>query len=326
MYFALRRTGAALITLFLVSVFSFLAFSVIRGDPVTFALGLDATEEQIEALQRELGLDRSLLVRYLGWLGGFLTGDLGYSIRFQGEAISSLIRERLPVSFFLALLSLCLALVIAVPASLFSVRRENGIADKAADVCTAVGISVPNFFLGVLFIWIFGIGLRFFNVGVYVDYRVDFAGFIRSLFFPALAIAVPNAAMLAKFLRSSLFKEQRSDYFRTARSKGAAFPFALRRHALRNALIPSVTMMGMIVAETFSGSIIIEQVFAVPGLGRLLIAAITSRDYPVIQTLVVLIAFVVIVANTLVDIAIQVIDPRIKLERERQRATFLGRR
>jgi len=317
--FALRRIGAALITLFLVSVFSFLAFSVIRGDPVTFALGLEATEEQVEALRLEMGLDRSLPVRYFSWLGGFLTGNLGNSMRFQGEAVSSLILERLPVSFFLALLSLCLTLIIAVPASLFSVRRENSIADKTAGVCTAIGISVPNFFLGILFIWIFGIGLRLFNVGVYVDYRADFFGFIQSLFFPALAIAVPNAAVLAKFLRSSLFKEQRSDYFRTARSKGAPLPVALRRHALRNALIPSVTVMGMIVAETLSGSIIIEQVFAIPGIGRLLIAAITSRDYPVIQTLVVLIAFVVIVANTLVDIAIQVIDPRIKLEGSTQR-------
>ena len=316
MHFALRRIGAALITLFLVSVFSFLAFSVIRGDPATFALGLDATEEQVEALAREMGLYRSLPARYLSWLGAFLSGDLGNSARFQGEAISSLILERLPVSFFLALLSLFLALLIAVPASMLSARKENGIADKAAGVCTAVGISVPNFFLGVLFIWIFGIGLRLFNVGMYVDYRVDFAGFIRSLFFPALAIAVPNAAVLAKFLRSSLFKELRADYFRTARSKGAAFPVALRRHALRNALIPSVTVLGMILAETLSGSIIIEQVFAVPGIGRLLIAAITSRDYPLIQTLVVLIAFVVIAANTLVDIAIQLIDPRIKLERD----------
>jgi len=318
LHFALRRIGSALITLFLVSAFSFLAFSIIRGDPVTFALGLDATEEQAEALRREMGLDRSLPVRYVSWLGAFLSGDLGNSMRFQGEAISSLILERLPVSFFLALLSLCLALLIAVPASMFSVRKENGIADKAAGIGAAVGISIPNFFLGVLFIWIFGIGLRLFSVGVYVDYRVDFAGFIRSLFFPALAIAVPNAAVLAKFLRSSLFKEQRADYFRTARSKGATFPFALHRHALRNALIPSVTILGMILAETLSGSIIIEQVFAIPGIGRLLIAAITSRDYPLIQALVMLIAFVVIIANTLVDIAIQIIDPRIKLERNRR--------
>jgi ABC-type dipeptide/oligopeptide/nickel transport system permease component len=149
---------------------------------------------------------------------------------------------------------------------------------------------------------------------MYVDYRANFAGFIGYLFFPALAIAIPHAAILIKFLRSSLFKEQRSDYIRTARSKGASPALVLRRHALRNALIPSVTVLGMIIAEVCSGSIVIEQVFSFFLLGRLLISAISSRDYPLIQTLVMLIASIVIFANTLVDIAIQVIDPRIRLE------------
>jgi ABC-type dipeptide/oligopeptide/nickel transport system permease component len=294
--------------------FSFLAFSVIRGDPAIVALGLDATEQQLQDLRHQMGLDRSIPVRYFNWLSGFFMGDLGQSVHFHGESVSSLVSERLPVSFFLSLLALCLTVMIALPFSMFSVRRENGIADKAASAATAFGISIPNFFLGVLLIWVFAIGLRFFEVGSYIDYRVDFAGFIVALFFPALAIAVPNAAILAKFLRASLFKEQRGDYFRTARSKGATLPHALRCHALRNAIIPSITVMGMIIAETFSGSIIIEQVFAVPGIGRLLIAAITSRDYPVIQVVVVMIAITVIIANTLVDIAIQIIDPRIKLD------------
>jgi ABC-type dipeptide/oligopeptide/nickel transport system permease component len=299
-----------------VSVFGFLAFSVIRGDPASLILGIDATDEQVAALREEMGLDRSLPARYLEWLGNFFSGDLGNSLRFRGEAISSLILERLPVSFVLALLSLFLILLIAVPLSLFSVRREYGLVDRTVTVCTAIGISVPNFFLGILFIWVFGIGLRLFTAGMYVDYRIDFFGFIGYLFFPALAIAIPNAAILAKFLRSSLFKEQRSDYVRTAHSKGAGHSVTLCRHALRNAVIPSITVLGMIVAEIFSGSIIIEQVFAIPGLGRLLIAAITSRDYPLIQTLIMFISFIVILANTLVDIAIQVVDPRIRLERK----------
>ena len=314
MNFTVRRIGAAFITLFLVSVFCFVSFNIISGDPVSRILGINATAEQIAALREEMGLDRSLPARYLGWLGNVLNGDLGNSIRFQGEAVSSLIRERLPVSVFLALLSLCLILLIAVPVSLFTVRREGGLADRIVTVFTAAGISVPGFFLGILFIWIFGIGLRLFRPGVYIDYRAGFGGFIGSLFFPALAIAVPNAAVLIKFLRSSLFKEKRGDYFRTARGKGASISVATRRHTLRNALIPSITVLGMIAAEVFSGSIIIEQVFSIPGIGRLLIAAITSRDYPLIQILVVYIAFIVIVINTLVDIVIQIIDPRIRLE------------
>jgi ABC-type dipeptide/oligopeptide/nickel transport system permease component len=261
-----------------------------------------------------MGIDHSVPVRYLQWLGSFLTGNPGASLRFRGEAVSALVLERLPVSFTLAALSLIFILVIALPVSLFSARRENGPFEKLVNTLVTAGIGVPNFFLGVLFIWVFGITLRLFMAGAYVDYRVNVAGFIGCLFFPSLAIALPNAAILVKFLRASLIKEQHRDYFRAALSKGASHWTALIRHALRNAVIPSITVLGMIVAEVLSGSIVIEQVFAIPGLGRLLIAGISSRDYPLIQALVVYIAFVVIIANTLVDIAIQAVDPRIKLE------------
>jgi len=308
-----------LITLFLVSVFSFLAFSVIPGDPASLALGTEATPEQLAALRMEMGIDHSVPVRYLQWLSNFLSGNPGASLRFRGETVSVLVIERLPVSFTLAALSLILILIIALPVSLFSVRRENGPFEKLVNILVTAGVGVPNFFLGVLFIWVFGITLRFFTSGMYIDYRVSIAGFAGGLFFPALAIALPNAAILAKFLRASLIKEQRSDYFRTCLSKGASHWTALLRHALRNAVIPSITVLGMIVAEVFSGSIVIEQVFAIPGLGRLLIAGISSRDYPLIQALVVYIAFVVIIANTLVDVAIQTVDPRIRLEGDARR-------
>jgi len=312
--FVIKRISSALITLFLVSVFSFLAFSVIPGDPASLALGTEATPEQLAALRRTMGIDHSVPVRYLQWLGNFISGNPGDSLRFRGEAVSALVLERLPISMTLAVLSLFLILIIALPVSLFSVRRENGFFEKLVNILVTAGVGVPNFFLGVLFIWVFGIFLRLFTAGAYVDYRVSIAGFAGCLFFPALAIALPNAAILVKFLRASLIKEKRGDYFRTALSKGAGHWAALIRHALRNALIPSITVLGMIVAEVFSGSIVIEQVFAIPGLGRLLIAGIASRDYPLIQALVVYIAFVVIIANTLVDIAIQAVDPRIRLE------------
>jgi ABC-type dipeptide/oligopeptide/nickel transport system permease component len=313
--FIVKRICSAIITLFLVSVFSFLVFSVIPGDPAVIALGTEATSEQLASLRAEMGIDRSVPVRYLQWLGNFLSGNPGNSLRFRGETVSALVLERLPVSFTLVVFALLLVLIIALPVSLFSARRENGPFEKTVNILVTTGVGVPNFFLGVLFIWVFGIMLRFFTAGIYVDYRSSAAGFIACLFFPALAIALPNAAILVKFLRASLIKEQRCDYFRTALSKGASRWTALLRHALRNAVIPSITVLGMIVAEIFSGSIIvIEQVFAIPGIGRLLIAGISSRDYPLIQALIMYIAFVVIIANTLVDIAIQAVDPRIKLE------------
>jgi ABC-type dipeptide/oligopeptide/nickel transport system permease component len=314
-HFIIRRIILAFVTLFLVSAAGFLAFSVIRGDPASLVLGTEATAEQLAALREEMGFNRGIAERYATWIGGFLAGNLGNSLRFRGESISAMILERLPVTCTLALLSLLFIVIIALPVSLFSVRREGGIVDRIVNTFTALGISIPPFFLGVLFIWIFGVGLRLFRAGVYVDWRENFAGFIGCLAFPALAIAVPNAAILVKFLRSSLLRELQSNYIRAVRGKGAS-PFrALCRHALRNALVPSIAVLGMIVAEVFSGSIVIEQVFTIPGLGRLLIAAISSRDYPLIQTLVVYIAFIVVLANMLADIAIQIIDPRIRLEK-----------
>jgi len=300
----------------LVSVFCFLVFSVIRGDPASLAAGIEATPQQLEALREEMGLNQNIFLRYFDWLSRFISGNPGNSLRFRGEPISSMITQRLPINFTLALLSLFFVLLISVPASLFTVRREGNIVDRVINFLTAAGISAPGFFLGLLFIFIFGFGFKLFIPGVYTDYTENIFGFTAYLFFPALAIAIPNAAVLVKFLRSSLFTELKSDYVRTAKSKGADPLYIMRRHVLKNAVVPSITVLGMVIAEVFSGSIVIEQVFTIPGIGRLLIAAISSRDYPLIQALMVYIAFLVVTANTLADIAIMIIDPRIRPSKE----------
>jgi len=310
--FLLRRIVIAVITMFLVSVLCFLSFSVIRGDPASFLSGIDSSAEQLETLREEMGLNKNIFARYLNWLGSFLSGNPGNSLRFRGEAISTMISERLPVSFTLALLSLFFVLLISIPVSLLTVKRESNIADRIVNIFTAAGISAPGFFLGLLFIWVFGFIMRIFVPGLYIDYRENFTGFIMCLCFPALAIAIPNSAILIKFLRGSLFQELKNDYVRTAKSKGGRSLYILRRHVLKNAVVPAVTVFGMIIAEVLSGSIIIEQVFTIPGIGRLLIAAISSRDYPLIQALMVYISFIVVVANTLADILIMTLDPRIR--------------
>jgi ABC-type dipeptide/oligopeptide/nickel transport system permease component len=302
-----------LATLFLVSILTFCAFAIIPGDRALLALGTEASDEQVAALRVELGLDRSLPAQYLAWLGGFLTGRLGNSARFRGASITGLVMERLPVTAALGALSFLLILLISVPAVLVSVKREGSFSDRLMNTLTAFNISLPGFFLGILFIWIFGLTLRFFSPGAYVPYTENFPAFLGYLLFPALALAIPNAAVVIKFLRASIFRELRSDYVRTALSKGNTRRGALYRHILKNAIIPAITLLGMILAEVFSGSIVIEQVFTIPGIGRLLISSISSRDYPLVQTLVVYIAFIVVLANTLVDIAIQVIDPRIRI-------------
>jgi ABC-type dipeptide/oligopeptide/nickel transport system permease component len=178
---------------------------------------------------------------------------------------------------------------------------------------TALNISTPGFFLGVVFIWIFGVLLKFFIPGAFVSYRESAAAFWRSLVFPALSIALPNAALVVKFLRTSILREFHSDYVRTARSKGASRFYILIRHVIKNASLPAITLVGMITGEIFSGSIVIEQVFSIPGIGRLFITSITARDYPMIETLMIYIAFMVIMANTMADIALQIVDPRIRL-------------
>jgi len=314
--YIIKRLFITFITLFLVSILCFLIFSVIKGDPANNLGGMQISPEQIELLREEMGLNRNVFVRYFDWLFNFISGNPGNSYSFRGEAISSLISQRLTVTISLALLSLFFIIVISFSVSLLTVKREGNLIDTIVNFFTAAGISTPGFFLGLLFIFIFGFGFKLFIPGNFMDYNESFFGFIGSLCFPALAIAIPNSAVLIKFLRGSLFQELQSDYVRTAKSKGAGRLYILFHHVFKNACLPAVTMLGMIIAEVFSGSIIIEQVFSIPGTGRLLIAAIGSRDYPLIQALMVYIAFLVVLANTLADITIMIIDPRIKKMRK----------
>ena len=313
MGFIVKRLTITVPTLILVSILTFGAFRLIPGDAALLSLGTEASAEQVEALRAEMGLDKSFPVQYFSWLKGFLTGKLGNSSRFRGISISEIILERIPVTFALAGFSFFLIILIAVPVSIFSVKKKNSILDRFVTTLTAINISVPGFFLGVLFIWIFGILLKLFVPGAYVSYSEDTFAFFSYLFFPALAIALPNAALVVKFLRSSIFHEFQSGYVRTARSKGAERPKILRRHVLKNASLPVITLLGMVAGEILSGSIVIEQVFGIPGIGRLLLASISSRDYLVIETIIIYIAVVVVLANTLADIVLQIIDPRIRL-------------
>ncbi|MCL2721698.1 MAG: ABC transporter permease [Treponema sp.] len=316
MNYILKRIIVCIITLFLVSLFCFLIFNVIHGDAALTLGGIWITPEQLEQLRDEMGLNRNVFIRYFDWLISFLGGNMGNSFGFRGEQISVLISQRLPVTISLAILSLIFILVISFTVSLLTIKKEANIIDNIVNIFTAAGISTPGFFLGLLFIFIFGFTLNIFVPGDFTNYNENFFLFLGSLCFPALAIAIPNSAILIKFLRGSLFAELKSDYVRTAKSKGASNLYILRYHVFKNACLPAITIFGMIIAEVFSGSIIIEQVFTIPGIGRLLISAISSRDYPLIQALMVYIAFIVVIANTLADITNMIIDPRIKNTRK----------
>ncbi|MVB12189.1 Nickel transport system permease protein NikB [Caprobacter fermentans] len=313
MKFYLKKLLSLLLTLLLVSVMAFAAFNLIPGDPAQLILGTQATPEALAELHQKLGLDKSMPERYAGWLLGLLHGNMGTSLQYS-RPVSELIGSRLPVTAALALMALLLIFTVSVPVGVFSAQKRGSPVGRLLDSVTMLNISMPGFFLGILFIWIFGLVLHFFSPGGYVGWRESPAGFLRYMIFPALAVALPNIAVASKFLRSALVEESGADYVRTAVSKGLSKHIVLYRHMLKNALIPFLTLSGMMVAEIFSGSILIEQVFGIPGVGRLLISSILSRDFPLLESLVVYLAFLVVLANFAADLLLQAADPRIRVK------------
>lgn len=323
MKYFIKKLITLIMTLFLVSVAAFLAFQIIPGDVVTSILGTEATPEREEQLREELGLDKPPVVRYFSWAGGVLRGDLGRSYRYSKNMnemmpVSELIGDKLPVTLWLAAVSLVLIVLVSIPLGVLWARSASSgnsgaghFLDAALGVLTQATMAVPSFFLGILVTYLFGILLKLFAPGGYISYQEDFTGFLGYLLFPALSIALPKIAMTARFLRNSMLTELQSDYVRTAYSKGCTRRRVLYGHVLRNAMMPVVTFLGMIIAEIVAGSIVIEQVFGLPGIGRLLISSINTRDFPVVEILILYITFVVIFVYFLVDILYRVIDPRI---------------
>ena len=301
-----KKIITLIMTLFLVSAAAFLAFQIIPGDVVSSILGTEATPEREEALREELGLNDPPLVRYGKWAAGVLRGDLGISYRYSKN-----MNEMMPVTLWLAVLSLVLIVAVSIPLGVLWAKSGSRALDAALGVITQATMAVPSFFLGILVTWLFGILLKWFAPGGYVSYKENFPGFLRYLLFPAISIALPKIAMTARFLRNSMLTEMGSDYVRTAYSKGCGRERVMYRHVLRNAMMPVITFLGMIVAEIVAGSIVVEQVFGLPGIGRLLISSISTRDFPVVEILILYITFVVIFVYFLVDVLYKVVDPRI---------------
>jgi len=312
MRYVIKKLITLIITLFVVSLLVFLAFQAVSGDPATQILGTSATPERVAALRAELGLDRPVLVRYVSWLGSFLTGNPGTSYSYS-RPVSALLRDTIPITLSLSALSFLLVLVIALPLGMLLAHREGTLLDKLLTPVNQVVMSIPSFFTGILFSFLFGIVLNLFMPGKFVYFHENPAQNLVYLFFAALAIALPKAAMTIKMLRSSIAAEMEKDYIRTAYARGNTRYGALRRHALKNAIAPVVTFLAMTLADIIASSIVVEQVFSIPGLGRLLLASITSRDFPVVQAIIVLIAAIVVISNFVADLINQTIDPRLRL-------------
>jgi peptide/nickel transport system permease protein len=313
--FLIRRVLLTLPILFIVSVVCFSLINLIPGDPATVILGPEASEQAKEQMRERLGLDKPIVVQYVDWLGGVLHGDLGESL-VDGTPVSQLILQRLPVTLELALGTFLVSLTIAVVAGILSASNRGTWVDYVSTGFALGGISIPHFWLGMMFIIIFAVNLGILPASGYVPFFEDPAANIAAMILPVFATGLRESAELMRMLRSSLLEELGSDYVRTAFSKGLSRRVVVIRHAVRNALIPFVTASGLQIAALLGGLVVTEQVFQLPGVGRLIVESILERDYTVVQGAVLTVTVIVILINVLVDLLYAVIDPRIALSEE----------
>ena len=313
MKYVCKRILMLLVTMVIVSLLAFAAFELIHGSAAEIMLGTQATPERVAELEAELGLDRPFAVRYLEWLAGFFTGDLGISYSYS-QPVWELISSKVLVTLVLSLMSFVLIVAVSLPVGLFAASRQGGWLDRALTVLGQVVMAVPPFVVGILLTLLCGLVLRWFDPGAFISPDQSFWRSVGYLIYPAVAIALPRIAMTVRMLKSSIVGELNKDYVRTAYSRGNSPRATLYRHVLRNAVVPTVAFLAMTVADIVAGSVIIEQVFAIPGIGRLLLTSIANRDFPVVQAIVVILALWVVLVNCLADILNQRLDPRLRLQ------------
>jgi peptide/nickel transport system permease protein len=305
------RIVALALSLVAASVAVFAAVEIVPGDPAAIMLGINATPETLAALRAELGLGGSAIERYADWAGGMLRGDLGISYTYR-VPVSELVAARLWVSLPLALMALALSTAIALPAGMIAASRRGGMADLVVMGATQLGVAVPNFWFAMLLVLTFSIGLGWFPSGGFPGWEAGARAALGALVLPAVALALPQAAILARVMRAAMLETLGQEYIRAARAKGLSSMQATLRHGLRNALVPVLTILGLQFSFLLAGAIIIENVFYLPGLGRLIFQGITQRDLIVVESVVMLLVAAVIVVNFAVDLAYAAVDPRLR--------------
>ena len=309
--YATKRALIAILTLLAASLVVFAMLEIVPGDPARLMLGMNATEDAVHNLQEQMGLNQPLAIRYFSWLGGLLTGDLGKSYTYS-VPVFDLIKERVAVSLPLAVISLALSTLIALPVGIFAASKRGKFSGTLAMGVAQVGVAIPNFRFALLLVYLFAVTLRLVPAGGFPGWGAGFGVSLKSLILPSIALALPQAAILARVTRSALLEVLGEDYIRTARAKGLSRRQVLYRHALRNALIPVLTILGLQFAFLLAGTIIIENVFYLPGLGRLVFQAITQRDLIVVEGVVMLLIATLILVNLLVDLSYAIVDPRLR--------------
>lgn len=312
MKYVLKRIGMLVVTMLLVSFLTFLAFELISGDPARSMLGTNAPSYQVEALRHELGLDQPFFLRYFKWLTGFFSGDLGISYSYR-QPVWDLIGSKLTITILLSLMSFALIVIISIPMGIFSYQWGGGPFEWIRTSFNQLCMAIPPFFTGILLSYVFGILFRVFSPGDFPDlYEEPGAAFLH-LFFGAICLSIPRIAMTTRMMRSTIVSEMNKAYVRTAISRGNDRRSVLVTHVLKNSLTSVVSFLGQTMAEILAATIVVEQVLGIPGLGRFLVLSIAQRDYPVVQAIVVILAFWVVLAGTLADLINQSIDPRLRL-------------
>ena len=311
LHFAFTRLISLSLSLIAASVVIFSVIEIIPGDPASFMLGINAQPDTIAALREQLGLNSSLLSRYFSWVFGMLTGDFGISYTYR-VPVSELILARVWISLPLAIYALVISTLIAFPVGLIAAANRGKSVDLAIMGTTQLGVAIPNFWFAMILVLIFAINLRWFSAGGFPGWDEGLFLSIKSLTLPAIALALPQASILARIMRSSILDTLDQDYIRTARAKGLNRRQAIWRHALKNAMIPVLTIIGMQFSFLMAGAIIIENVFFLPGLGRLIFQGITQRDLIVVESVVMLLVFAVIIVTFIVDLTYAAVDPRLR--------------
>ena len=308
-----RRAGALAVTLFFVSALVFVVVRVLPGDPAAIIMGTEGSREAAERLREAMGLNRPLPVQYVEWVGRALHGDLGRSIQYD-LPVGELIASRLSVTLPLAVMAAAFMVAAAVPLGVYAATHHRRAGDYATMVFSQIGISIPQFWAGLLLILFFSVTLGWVRSGGFEGWSSGVGAALRSLLLPAIALGLFQAAVLVRATRSAVLDVLREDYVRTARAKGVSETRVVARHTLRNALIPIVTVAGVQLGQLLAGAIVLESVFALPGLGRLALGAISARDLPVVQGVALFIASTIVVINFAVDLTYGVLDPRIRYE------------
>ncbi len=309
--FAIRRILTGFITVLAVSLLSFFVFNALPGNPAEVILGLDADQSAIDNLERELNLDKPVVLRYFFWIGNLFKGDLGQSTGYK-KPVTEVIISSLPPTISITLLSVLLTTLISFPLGIISARKHNKFLDYLITSVSQIGLIIPGFWLGILFLLVFSVRFNLLPSGGYVPMKADVIEWLKSVILPALSLAIISSSVLIRMIRSSIIEIMNEDYARTATGKGVSQRRVFNKHILKNAMIPVLSIFGLQVASILAGTIIIESVFSIPGMGRLLLYSVQRRDLPVVQGVVIWIAVITILINFIMDMVHMAIDPRIR--------------